>query len=76
MRNFQSAKPDEFFLRVLRELTDEILWLFTVILENLERVKELSGNCLWTTMVFIFKINGAEKFLKRNEQSNKIFLST
>lgn len=61
MRDFQSAKPDEFPLRVLKELTDEILWLFTVIFEDLGRVDALPGYCLWTTMVSVFKRNGAEK---------------
>lgn len=58
MRDFQSAKPDEFPLKVLKELTDEILWLFTVTFENLGRVNKLPGNCLWTS---VFKRNGAEK---------------
>lgn len=33
MRDFQSAKPDEFPLRVLKELTDETLWLFSYLWE-------------------------------------------
>lgn len=60
MRDFQSAKPDEFLLRILKQLPDESYGC-SVIFENFGRVNELPGNCLWTAMVSIFKRNGIEK---------------
>lgn len=60
MKDCQSAKPDEFLSRILKEQTDESHGC-SVIFENSGRVNELPRNCLWAAMVSIFKRNGFKK---------------
>lgn len=63
MRDFQLWKPDEFSLKVLKDLTDEILWVLRYLWEL--------GKDEWTAKkltldkgLYLWKTQGVEKFIE------------